>query len=142
MSNNKNRVGRPVLTFEERELKKQQLLQKIEPYLKTGLSVNKALREAKIHNSEFYKYMEEDEGLRDKIAQFRNFTTVILNNTLLKELLEIVEKQKTTQILEEEDRKFLWRLIKSNSNCKQEWGRNKVSEFDHEREIEKVRANY
>lgn len=135
-------MGRSVLTIEEKKLRKDLLLQKIEPFLKSGLSVNKAISEAKIHNSEFYKYMQEDSEFRDKINTFRNFTAIILSNALFKELLEIIGRQRDMQILSGEDRKFLWKLIKSNKNTRQEWGRSRISAFDPERAIERMRIEY
>lgn len=133
-------MGRPILTTRQKDIRKRELLQTIEPFLKSGLSVNKAISEAKIHNSELYKYMQEDCDFRDKINTFRNFTAIILSNALFKELLEIVKKQKADGILIGEDRKFLWKLIKSNKNTRQEWGRRNVSDYDPEREIERVKA--
>ena len=86
-------AGRPVLTPEELKEKKTKVLQKIEPYLKSGLSVNKALREAQIANSEFYAYMREDEDFRERIDTFRQFTAVLLNNALVSELQNVIKKQ-------------------------------------------------
>lgn len=134
-------MGRPVLIVGQKEARKRILLQTIEPFLKNGLSVNKAISEAKIHNSELYKYMQEDTEFRDKIERSRNFTAIILSNALFKELLEVVKRQKEVGILVGEDRKFLWKLIKSNKNTRQEWGRARISEFDPEQEIEKMRIS-
>src|SRR3989344_1771479 len=99
----KNMGGRPPLTEEQKAQRKEYLLQKIEPYLKIGLSVKKALREAKIHNSEFYKYMAEDEFFRDEVARFRQFISVLVNNALVHELINIVNKQNHNEPLSKDD---------------------------------------
>lgn len=41
----KNKGGRPFLTEAQKAQRNDDLLQKLEPYLKSGLSVNKALHE-------------------------------------------------------------------------------------------------
>ncbi|MDP2693115.1 MAG: hypothetical protein Q8O88_05760, partial [bacterium] len=93
MIDNKNKGGRPWLTEEQKAQRKDCLLQKLEPYLKSGLSVNKALREARIHNSEFYNYMREDRLFGEKVRHFRDFISILVNNILFRELMSIVEKQ-------------------------------------------------
>lgn len=139
----KNLGGRPRLTPEQISERKSRLLQKIEPYLKIGLSVNKALHEAKIFNSEFYKYMGEDEFFRDEVSRYRQYISVLANQIIVTELFRIVEKQngrETTQPLSKEDHKFLWWLVKHSNLCKEEWGRRKnVNLYDPEEEIQRLR---
>lgn len=69
------------------------LSQNLEPYLKSGLSVNKALKEAGIANSEFYKYMSENELFGEKIRHFRNFISVLVSSALVSHLMDIARKQ-------------------------------------------------
>ena len=145
-------AGRPVLTPEELKEKKTKVLQKIEPYLKSGLSVNKALREAQIANSEFYAYMREDEDFRERIDTFRQFTAVLLNNALVSELQNVIKKQngytdpKTGkhipgQKLTKEDKEFLWKFALNSNITKQEWGERKdVNLWDPEAEIQKIKG--
>lgn len=139
----KNMGGRPRLTEEQKAERKTILLSKIEPYLKIGLSVNKALHEAKIFNSEFYKYMAEDEFFRDEVSRYRQYISVLANQIIVTELFRIVEKQngrETTQPLSKEDHKFLWWFVKHSNLCKEEWGRRKnVSLYDPEEEIQRLK---
>ena len=133
--------GRPPLTEEQKAQRKEYLLQKIEPYLKIGLSVKKALREAKIHNSEFYKYMAEDEFFRDEVARFRQFISVLVNNALVHELINIVNKQNHNEPLSKDDCKFLWWFALNSNLCREEWGRRQsINLYDPEMEIQKVRS--
>lgn len=140
---NKRDRGRPPITEDQ----KKDILHKVEPYLKSGLSVRKALSEAKIPNSTFYHLMNEDEHFREQIDTFRNFVSVLLNNTLVRELMTIIDKQNgnearniKSQPLNRDDIAFLqWFALKSNLT-KEEWGdRENVSLFDPETEIQKVK---
>lgn len=139
----KNIGGRPRLTPEQLAEKKSKLLQKIEPYLKTGLSVNKALHEAKIFNSEFYRYMREDEFFRDEVNRYKQYISVLVNQAIVTELFRIAEKQngrETTQPLSKDDHKFLWWLALKHNSCKEEWGRRKnIDSFDPAEEIQRVK---
>lgn len=146
-----NLGGRPESTPEEKEARKTLLLQKIEPYLKSGLSTRKALLESKVANSEFYRLMDEDEGFREQIETFKNFTSVLLNNAIVRELQDILQRQNgfidengkkvKSQKLTRDDRKFLqWYAVTSNST-KQEYGERKdISFFDPEAEIQKIKG--
>lgn len=137
----KGKGGRPHLTPEQIAEKKKEILQKIEPYLKTGLSVNKAIREAQVHNSEFYKYMNEDELFREKINQYRQYIAILLNSSLVSHLREIVNRQAEKKPLHKEDIAFLqWFALNSNLT-KGEFGERKdVNLFDPEAEIQKVKG--
>lgn len=150
--NNPQGAGRPKLTPEQIKDKKLKVVQKIEPYLKSGLSVHKALREAKIVKSEFYEFMSSDEDFRDTIDTFRQFTAVLLNNAIVSELQTIIKKQngykdpKTgkdirPQKLSKEDKEFLWKFALNSNITKQEWGERKdVNLFDPEAEIQKIKG--
>lgn len=140
--------GRPPQTEEEKAEIKRNIVSKIEPYLKSGLSISKAVLEAGVSRAEFYRLINEDEDFRDKINQFRNFTAVLLNNAIIRELQAIVEKQNGNeskgikpQKLTKEDRSFLqWFALNSNLT-KAEFGERKdISLFDPESEIQKIKG--
>jgi len=147
MANQKNKGGRPRLTEEQKAQRKKYLSEKLEPYLKSGLSINKALREAKVLNSEFYKYMSEDRLFGEKIAKFRQFIGVLANKAIITELFMIIDKQNggeaksiQPQPLSKDDVDFLcWFALNSNL-CREEWGRSKnIDLFDPEFEIQRVK---
>lgn len=140
-----NKGGRPK---KYNDTERQIMLTKLEPYLKSGLSVRKALSETKIQSGTFYRIMAEDERFREQIALFRQFVGVLLNNALVRELMTIIDKQNgnetrnvKSQPLTSDDRAFLqWFSLKSNLT-KDEWGdRERIDLFDPEAEIQKVKA--
>lgn len=138
----KNKGGRPLLTQEQKAQRKTDLLQKLEPYLKSGLSVNKTLKEAKVFNSEFYKYMAEDELFRREIERFKQYISILVNYALVHELMTIVDKQNHNEPLLKEDVKFLWWFALNSNLCREEWGRrdNINLSFDPEEAIQRVRT--
>lgn len=147
MADVQNKGGRPFLTEKQRTERKEYLLLKLEPYLKSGLSVNKALAEVHIFNSEFYRYMKEDRLFGEKIALFRQYISILVNKIIVTELLRIVEKQNgnmakniAPQPLEKDDIDFLWWYALNANVCKEEWGRRQItSSFDPEMELQKVK---
>lgn len=139
MTDNINKGGRPWLTDEQKTRRKEYLSQNLEPYLKTGLSVNKALKEAKIHNSEFYRYMSEDRLFGEKIARFRNFISVLVSSALVSHLMDIARKQMESRGLSKEDVDFLcWFALHSNHTTGEYGRRIRESSFDPDEEIQKV----
>jgi len=129
--------GRPRLTEAQKIQRKEYLSEKLKPYLMSGLSVNKALRETKVANSEFYKFMSEDRLFGEKIAQFRQFIGVLANQAIVHELFAIVEKQNRNELLSKDDREFLWWYAINSNLCREEWGRRtSVSSYDFDPEIE------
>jgi hypothetical protein len=147
MADAQNKGGRPPISEEE----KKDILHKLEPYLKGGLSVSKAILEAGVPNSTFYKLMGEDEGFREKINQYRNFTAILLNNAIVTELQTIIRKQTgytddkgkkhPPEKLKKEDREFLWKFALNSNFTKDMFGERKdVNLFDPEAEIQKVKG--
>jgi hypothetical protein len=135
-----NKEGRPEITEDE----KKEMLQKLEPYLKSGISVRKALKEAQIPNSTFYKLMERDEQFREQIDRFKQFISIILNNSIIRHLHTIVAKQtpkegEAEELLTKEDMEFL-KWFATNSNLtKEEYGERKdIGIVDPESEIHRI----
>lgn len=142
----KNLGGRPFLTNDQKKQRKEYLLIKLEPYLKSGLSINKALREAKVFNSEFYKYLSEDRLFGEKIALFKQYIPVLVNQIIVTELFTIIEKQNGNkakgikpQALSYPDIKFLWWFAINANVCQEEWGkRENISLYDPQIELQKI----
>lgn len=93
MADSKNKGGRPWLTDEQKTRRKEEIVSKLEPYLKSGLSVNKALKEAKIANSEFYRYMSQGGLFGENIQRFRNYISILVNSALVNHLIDIARRQ-------------------------------------------------
>jgi hypothetical protein len=135
-----NPEGRPPLTSEQ----KKDILLKLEPFLRAGLSVNKSLREAGIANSTFYKIANSDPEFMERIRQFQQFISVMYNRAVIKHLQDIIMKQnpKGDQPgleLSKEDIDFL-KWFGTNSNLtKEEYGERKdISLWDAEQEVQKI----
>lgn len=139
MANVKHAGGRPRLTEEQKKQRKDLLVTKIEPYLKSGISINKALREAKIANSEFYKYMAEDEFFGEKIERFKQYTSILINSVLVNHLHFIIRKQNRGEQLTQENVAFLfWFAINNNLMFEEYGNRPAISPFDPEAELQKM----
>lgn len=148
MSDAKHPGGRPPMTKEERLAQARVISAKLEPYLKSGLSIKNALGEAKIGKDLFYDMMDRDESFADTINGYRHFVPILLNNVLVKELMAISEKQNGNpaknikpQKLTKEDKDFLWRFALTSNLTKGEFGeRRNIDLFDPEAEIQKVKG--
>lgn len=147
MAKEKDLGGRPSLSDEEKRI----MLQKLEPYLKVGLSTRKALLESGVPSSTFYRLMEEDEGFREQIELYKQFTSVLLNNALVTELQAIIKKQTgyedkkgkkvRAERLNKAELEFLWKFALNSNSTKGEFGERKdVNLFDAEAEIQKVKG--
>ena len=134
-----NKGGRPFLTLQQKTNRKELLLIKIQPYLMTGLSVDKALRAARIHNSEFYKYMKEDRLFGERIASYKTFIPVLVCKIFFTELVEIAKRQAEGQSLSKGDRNFVWWFALHSNLTVEEYGRRiKDNAFDPEEEIQRL----
>lgn len=130
-------MGRPNVTEEQ----KKEMVQKVEPYLKSGLSVRKALKEAGIPRSTFYAIMDRDDDFKDQIERFTQFISIILNNALVKQLQDITHKQANGNALTKEELDFLkWFATNSNST-KEEFGeRKEIGIVDPEAEFQRSKT--
>jgi hypothetical protein len=138
--------GRPAITEEQ----KKQILSAIEPYLKSGLSITKAIKEAtNISRATFYNLLHDDQDFADKVEQFRQFTSVIFNGVIMKQLRKIIERQNKTVKdangneveveLNGADIEFLkWFALNSNLTRGEFGARQEVTPYDPELEIKKL----
>ena len=128
-------AGRPQKTEEE----KQTMLLKLEPYLKSGLSVRKALLQSQISNTTFYAIMDRDAQFREQINIFRQFIPIMLNSSIVTYLQAIIKKQNDKVELTKDDLNFLkWFALNSNVT-KGEYGeRKEVGLYDPEAEIQRI----
>lgn len=135
MGDTNNGAGRPELTEEE----KNEILQKLEPYLKSGLPVNKALREAQVPSSTFYLLIDRDPVFLEKINKFRQYVSVLLNSAVIKQLQGIVKKQSEGKSLDKLELNFL-KWFATNSNLtREEYGeRKEIGVYDPEVEIQRL----
>ncbi len=146
MTNTKHAGGRPPLSEED----KNEMLRKLEPYLKSGLCLRKSIIEAGVASTTFYKYKSEDPSFRSKIEHFQQYLSILLNSSMIKHLHQIVRKQAgyeepdgtivPPRALDGQDLAFLeWFALNSNLT-KEEFGNSTaVITFDPEAELQKMK---
>lgn len=71
--------------------KKDEILRKLEPYLKSGLTVHKACLEAKIPDSTVSDLMK-DEKFAEKIKTFQQYLSVLTANAFYNLLVKLIKK--------------------------------------------------
>ena len=64
--------GRPAIT----DKTKDRIVQKLEPYLKAGLSVKKACIQAQIPKSTVYELMQRDTDFADQIKRYEQYLSI------------------------------------------------------------------
>lgn len=130
-------AGRPPTSEEDKKI----MLQKLEPYLKSGLSVRKALIEAAIPSSTFYEIMRTDKEFLEQIDRFRQFVAVLANSALVKHLQDIIRRQSSNEKVTEKDIAFLQWFALNSSLTKEEFGERKdVNLYDPEAELQKLKS--
>lgn len=128
-------MARPQITLESKNI----LVQKLEPYLKSGLSLKKACSYAQVSRSTVYYLMDKDEEFLDTIRRFEQYLSVIISNALTKQLLVIVKKQNEGKELSRIDLRFLQWMALHNNQLIEEYGRrNKESVYDPEAELHRI----
>lgn len=128
-------IGRPPLLDNQKDI----IVQKLEPYLKAGLSVRKACREAEVPKSTVYDLIKKDEEFADKIRRYQQFVSVLLSNTLLRQLMVIAKRQNDSLELSSGDLRFLQWFATHSSQTREEFGdRRDVGLYDPEMEIKRL----
>jgi hypothetical protein len=146
MARSKNQGGRPPISEEA----KNEMLRKLEPYLKSGLSLRKSIIEAGIASTTFYKYKSEDDSFRSKIEHFQQYLSVLLNSSIVKHLHELVRKQAGYEAedgkiipptkLDDKDLNFLMWFARTSNLTREEYGdRTTISQYDPEIELQKLK---
>jgi len=131
----KDKGGRPPISEEDKKI----MLQKLEPYLKSGLSVRKSLLEAEISSSTFYYIMDRNPKFLEQINRYRQFVSVLTNNAIVRHLQDIIKKQNAEQTLTAEDNSFLkWFATNSNLTRGEFGERKNIGIYDPEAEIQRL----
>lgn len=128
---------------------KAKVFQKLEPYLKMGLSLSKACLESGTPRSTVYDWMDKDSAFLDKIKQSQQYLSIITSSAIVTHLHSIVRKlnpgkdekgaEKILVPLTATDIDFLkWYALNSNTT-KEEFGERKdIGLVDPEVEIKKL----
>lgn len=110
---------------------------KLEPYLKSGLSLYRACIEAGIDRSVVYDHMARSAEFTDRIHRLQNYLSIVTSNAIVRELFTIIQKQNSQKQLTNEDLNFLkWFALNSQSTQEEFGSRSQiVSTFDPEAEL-------
>ncbi len=135
-NSNQNMIGRPPLTPEQ----KNEIVQKLEPYLKSGMTLRKACYEANIPKSTVYDLKEKDIEFSDKIERFQQHISILVSNTTYLLVVKIHSKVEKGEELTKQEYGFIkWFAL--NSKCtKEEFGnRMEVEVIDPEKQLREVK---
>lgn len=114
MDSNLPAVGRPALTQEQID----DVFHKLEPHLRTGLSLYKACLEAKIASSTVYEIYKRNEQFMERVEAVKNYRQVLLNDIVTKELVRIQSKATNLLPLEANEVKFIQSLMLHQTEIK------------------------
>lgn len=134
--NREKNVGNQPLSYNQQE----SLVSRLEPYLKSGMSIRKACLASGVSRATLYRLMEESEEVRDQILRFQDFISILTSRTIVSQLFTIHTKQVSGHKLDWSDLKFLMWFATNSRHCRDEFGnisRNKPS-FDPQAEIRKL----
>lgn len=131
-----NPVGKPQISVDAKE----NIVRKLEPYLKSGLSIRKACDEAKIPKSTVYDFIKEDKEFADKISTLQNYLSILISNIVYVHLVAIKNKQQNNEKISKEDLDFVKWFAVNSKLTKDEFGERKQFEIlDPEKELERIR---
>lgn len=136
MGGNQNKGrGRPPLD----EKQKNEIVKKLEPYLKAGLSMRKSCLEAGVPRSTVYKILDQDEQFMDQIRRYQQFLSVAVSNSMVRQLFSIKVKQNNGEELTTDDLGFLKWFATHSKATKEEFGkRHQLEVQDPEVEIQRI----
>lgn len=115
---------------------KENLVYRVEPYLKAGLSVRNACLMSGVPRSTLYKIMEEDDYLKERIDHFRIYLNVVAVTSVSRQLYKIIQKQQAGRELTTEDIDFLKWFALNSRQCRDEFGRSAIEKHIHDPEVE------
>ena len=133
----KNSVGRPPLDTKL-------LADKLEPYIKIGLSMRKACALAGVHRDTISIKMKEDDNFRAKILSYRAYKSVLMGNITIAKIMDIADQVAKAKkmgmslrtALTKNDQYFLQIMMRYDRSLREEWG-DKLTDEDED-EAKKV----
>ena len=131
-------LGRPSLTEEQKD----ELVRKLEPYLKAGLSLRKACLQAQVPKSSVYDYLESDEQFSDRIKQIEGSVSFRVSMLLTNQLSAIERRQSEGNELTHKDISFLKWYATTSSKTKEEFSKREeiLPTIDPEAEIQRIKS--
>lgn len=134
-----NTTGRPALTADEIDV----IFRKLEPYLRSGLSVHKACLESGVPKSTVYDLMEENTIFAEKIETAKQFMSIAISNVVMEKLRKILRRQELTKDdpnkdIDKDDLEYIKWLALNSKSTKGEFGARTELMFDPMVEIRKL----
>lgn len=129
--------GRPAMT--EGDI--QTIFLKLEPYLKTGLSLHKACLAAQVPKTTVYDLMEKNNEFSEKVEAARNFLAIVTSDIHYREINRIKKKVEDGIELNEQEINYVKWFSQISKLTRDEFGERKEIEFfDPQSEIQKLMA--
>ncbi len=115
-------TGKPFLTQEEIDT----TFRKLDPYLKTGVSLNKACLMADIPKSTVYDLYRENLQFAEKIDTSKNYLSIVTSNIFYTEIERIKNSQLNNSSINKNDLNLIqWFALNHKSNS-EEFGKQTV----------------
>lgn len=98
------------------------MLKVLRPYLQQGLTLRKACTQAGVPKSTVFDWNAKYEYFSDKITEYQDFISVIVNNAVLNEVHAIIQKQNAIETLREQKKDKPLELLKLKGLTRDEKG--------------------
>ncbi|OIP73623.1 MAG: hypothetical protein AUK08_03575 [Candidatus Pacebacteria bacterium CG2_30_36_39] len=121
-------IGRPALSDKQVDT----LFRKLEPYLKAGLSINKACLKAQIPKSTIYDLQSENSEFAERIEVAQNHLSIVVAEIVSNELELIKTKQAGGSGLTRDQIKFIQWVATNSRATKEEFSRDEIKEAENQ----------
>ena len=111
-------IGKPAIS----EIEINMIFRKLEPYLKTGISLNKACLMANVPKSTVYDLYRENLQFAEKIDASKNYLSVVTSSIIFNELERIFQNQKSGVSANRDDHRFVQWFATNHKVNTEEYG--------------------
>lgn len=122
---NSIKKGRPAITDKTKE----RIVQKLEPYLKVGLSIKKACIQAQIPKSTVYKLIQRDSDFADQIKRHEQYLSTLFSSSVTFQLHSVVAKQLMGKQIDQLDFNFMKWFASASKQARDEFGVNEQEDL-------------
>ncbi len=129
--------GNQPFTKEQADL----MVSKLEPYLRSGLSIRIACLQSGVSRATLYRMMKKSRYLRDQIRAFQTYISLITSTVIAKQLYRIYARQQAGFEIDWKDLQFVMWVATNSIHCKEEFGRDiqGVKPFDVDAELHRIK---
>lgn len=115
-------IGKPVIS----EIETNMIFRKLEPYLKTGVSLNKACLMANVPKSTVYDLYKENFQFAEKIDTSKNYLSIVTSNIFYTEIERIKNLQSDNKVIDKNDLHFIQWFTLNHKSGSEEFGKQAV----------------